>query len=214
MQFFLRSADADLERYLKLFTFIPTTAITGIVGKHMEDPSKRTGQHLLAREFLELVHGKDRAEEAENEHRILFGSRSSTPLGEIIVNNTSAVSWGESPSPHTFPSSLLVSVVLPRSLISKQTISRVLHAAGLAKSNSAGQRLVASGGVYVGCLRTSVSSKGNPNDVIKFVPAKAEDLAEDFLIEDHLILRAGKTRVKVCKIVTDEEFERRECATP
>lgn len=206
-QFFLRVADADVERYLKLFTFIPTAAITEIVGQHMQDLSKRAGQHILAREFVELVHGRDSAEEAQNQHRILFRSRTSSTLGDNTINNTKAVSSAQ--SPHTSASPLLVSVLVPRSLISNQTITRALRVAGLVDSNSAGHRLVASQGAYIGRLRTSASSQENLDD-IEFVPATAKDLAEDFLIGDLLVLRAGKTKVKVCQVVTDEEFERRE----
>lgn len=61
LQFLLKTADADVERYLKLFTFVPLPTISETMAAHNLDPGQRKAQHLLAGEVLELVHGPEEA---------------------------------------------------------------------------------------------------------------------------------------------------------
>lgn len=68
----LGTADADVERYLKLFTFIPIENISMVMEAQRASPSKRLAQHLLAREMVELAHGAFRAKAAEQEHKHAF----------------------------------------------------------------------------------------------------------------------------------------------
>ena len=49
-------ADADVEKYLKLFTFLPLEEIKSIVQTHLASPEKRDAQHRLASEVTEMVH--------------------------------------------------------------------------------------------------------------------------------------------------------------
>ncbi len=49
-------ADADVENYLKLFTFLPLEEIRSIVYAHGINPGKRVAQHRLASEVTEMVH--------------------------------------------------------------------------------------------------------------------------------------------------------------
>lgn len=70
-QFLLRSADADVEKYLKLFTFLPLDRIREIMTAHSSDAGKRQAQHTLACEVLELVHGPEEAKKTQIEHHRL-----------------------------------------------------------------------------------------------------------------------------------------------
>ena len=74
-KFFLGTADADVGRYLKLFTFMPTEQVHALVEKHMQSASQRTAQHTLAREFVELVHGEKEAKYAESQHRLIYAKK-------------------------------------------------------------------------------------------------------------------------------------------
>jgi len=56
-QYFIRTKDSDVEKFLKLFTFIPLNKITEIVKSHMNDPERRRAQKLLAEQVTLLVHG-------------------------------------------------------------------------------------------------------------------------------------------------------------
>jgi tyrosyl-tRNA synthetase len=52
----LKVADADVEKYLKLFTFLPLEEIKSIVQAHVINPGERVAQHRLASEVTEMVH--------------------------------------------------------------------------------------------------------------------------------------------------------------
>lgn len=56
-QYFIRIEDSDVEKFLKLFTFIPLNKITEIVKDHMKNPEQRKAQKLLAEKVTLLVHG-------------------------------------------------------------------------------------------------------------------------------------------------------------
>jgi tyrosyl-tRNA synthetase len=78
VQYFLRTADDDVERYLKLFTFLPIGSIDLVMTAQRNDASKRTAQHLLAKEIVELAHGAAAARKAELAHKEAFSQGTNT----------------------------------------------------------------------------------------------------------------------------------------
>ena len=75
-QFWINTDDRDVERYLKLFTFLPLEEISTALLEQARDPGKRPAQRLLARDVTERVHGKAATEEAIRTSAALFGSKS------------------------------------------------------------------------------------------------------------------------------------------
>jgi tyrosyl-tRNA synthetase len=71
-QFWLNTADADVERFLKLFTFLSQSEIATLVADHLGDPSQRLAQRRLARETTALLHGASGLERAEKATAALF----------------------------------------------------------------------------------------------------------------------------------------------
>ena len=226
-KFFLRSADADVEKYLKLLTFLPVAEIQQIMKKHQQDQSKRVAQHTLAREFVELIHGQGEAEKAEQQHRELFNkgltiSDIQKSVKPLIARSPSE---GEPPAdlhprlnkhakPQDMHSSSSTQATLPRSLVKNQPLSRILHSAGLVASRSEGQRLINAGGVYIGAQS---DGKGEMNDSVSYVPAKeaSAGFVAKYIIDDNLlILRSGKWKVKIISIISDEEFQAERLTAP
>lgn len=82
--FFVRTADADVERFLKLFTFLPDNQIQSVMDRHNSDTSKRTAQHTLAHEFLHLVHGHENATFARNQYEKHSSSRKTASLSSLV----------------------------------------------------------------------------------------------------------------------------------
>jgi tyrosyl-tRNA synthetase len=78
-QFWLNTDDRDVERYLKLFTFLDLAEIEHVVQAQTVDPARRPGQRRLAREATTLVHGPDEAAGAAAAAAALFGSGSTGP---------------------------------------------------------------------------------------------------------------------------------------
>jgi hypothetical protein len=205
-KFFLRTPDADVERYLKLFTFMPIDQIQSIMAEHQSEPKKRIAQHQLAFEVLELTHGKELATQAAQQHDLVFksippGAANSAHIPETTPLDISSphTTQNNAPSPHAR---------LPASLVYNQPLSRVLYYAGLVKSRGEGHRIVANKGAYVG---SRPGRSGPMGDHLEFTPVQNWEggETEKFITDgDMLILRVGKWKVKIIKIVSDEQFKR------
>jgi tyrosyl-tRNA synthetase len=209
-KFFLRQADADMSRYLKLFTFMPIKEIDELVAEHMLQPSQRKAQHRLAREFVELVHGVEDAKLAETQHRLVY-SGTISDADAAKVPTSSAVPGG--PTPITLNNAGKTRITLPASLIHTKSIGRILVAAGLARSASEGHRLASSQGAYIG--GAPGSQQGDKAamhpDAVSYTPIKTwqTELTKQYLIgedKDLLILRRGKHDVRIINLVSDEEW--------
>jgi tyrosyl-tRNA synthetase len=74
-QFWINTEDRDVERYLKLFTFLPLSEIAGSLAAHARDPGKRVAQRLLARDLTTRVHGAATTEEVIGTSEALFGGK-------------------------------------------------------------------------------------------------------------------------------------------
>ncbi|KAH8693855.1 tyrosyl-tRNA synthetase mitochondrial precursor [Talaromyces proteolyticus] len=221
--YFVRTPDDQVERYLKLFTFLPLEEITKIVEKHTEDPSKRVAQHTLAREFLELVHGRQEAETTALQHQQLFRPRSSTAeptppptrasnMPESFAKKPEAgftnVGAGNIYAPQVnYTNMQNQTVKLPRSLVLGQTLNKVLYSAGLVSSNNEGHRLIANNGASIG---SRPGDSGPMSDALAFTPIRpwVAQKTEEFLIEGKLIIfKIGKWKLRVVELVDDAEFE-------
>lgn len=80
-QFWLNVADADAERYLKIFTFLTKEEIEALAAEHAADPGRRPLQKRLAEEVTELVHGKEALQAAIDASQILFSNKA-----EVLEN--------------------------------------------------------------------------------------------------------------------------------
>ncbi|CAG9989795.1 unnamed protein product [Clonostachys byssicola] len=195
--FFMRRSDDELEKLLKLFTFMPIKQIQDIMAQHRVDPSKRIANHHLAFEVLSMVYGSQRALQEAQQHQFRFGGelphilKEPTPESGIITPNNAPRS----------------DIKLPRSVM-KLSPAKILFACGLASSNTDGQRLVASQGAYVagqpGQMRGLVPGNLNWTPMKMWFP---EETAK-FLIDGNiLILRKGKHNVRIIELVDDEEWK-------
>jgi tyrosyl-tRNA synthetase len=71
-QFWLNTADADVVRYLKYFTFLDQPRIAELELSNREQPDRRDAQRALAQEVTRLVHGDDAVRDAERSAEKLF----------------------------------------------------------------------------------------------------------------------------------------------
>ncbi|HEY9442745.1 MAG TPA: tyrosine--tRNA ligase [Gemmatimonadales bacterium] len=72
-QFWVNTDDRDIERYLKLFTFLRLDRIDATLADHAADPGRRVAQRLLAREVTATVHGEEAAAQAVETAAAMFG---------------------------------------------------------------------------------------------------------------------------------------------
>jgi len=93
-QFFMRSADADVIRYLKVFTLLGEDEIAALEEDLKAHPEARAAQKRLAEEMTRLVHGEEGLETARRATSVLFGGSveglSADALETIFANVKSA----------------------------------------------------------------------------------------------------------------------------
>jgi tyrosyl-tRNA synthetase len=80
-QFWLNTDDRDVERYLKLFTFLPLEQIAKTMADHAADPGRREAQRVLAREVTTTVHGEAVAQAAIETSAALFPRTNTLSVG-------------------------------------------------------------------------------------------------------------------------------------
>ena len=89
-QYWLNTEDADVEKYLKYFTFLALEEIAAVVAQHLVAPEKRFAQKRLAQELTRLVHSEQELQKVEGATAALFGgdlkSLSLAELEEAFVS--------------------------------------------------------------------------------------------------------------------------------
>ncbi|AZG43875.1 tyrosine--tRNA ligase [Gordonia insulae] len=130
-QYFVNTADADVVRYLKWFTFLNRDEIAELEQATAETPHLRKAQKRLAAEMTTLIHGAAHTAAAELASQALFGRAELTDLDE----QTLAAALGET-SVADYAGT-------------RPTIVELLVDTALSDSNKAARRAVAEGGAYV-----------------------------------------------------------------
>jgi tyrosyl-tRNA synthetase len=165
-QWFLNVPDADVVRFLKLFTFLDLDTVAELEAEHERDPSARTAHRALAREATRIVHRDAGVAGAERATSVLFGNEPFRGLDDATL----AEAFEEAPS-----------VVLSRSRLDHGLgLLELMTEVGAASSNGEARRLVQQGGV-----RLNNAAVDDPQRTLG-----TGDLAS----ERTLVLRVGKKR--------------------
>ncbi|WP_182349271.1 tyrosine--tRNA ligase [Tomitella gaofuii] len=135
-QYFINTADSDVVKYLRWFTFLELGELDELQRETDERPHARTAQRRLAREMTTLVHGEAQTRAVETASQALFGR---ADLAELDPATLSAA-LAEAP----------VAVLEPGA---PDSIVDLLVAGGLSASKGAARRTVREGGVSVNNLR-------------------------------------------------------------
>lgn len=75
-QFWLNAADADAEKWIRIFTFLGKDEISGLLEAHRQNPGARTLQRTLAREVTVFVHGEENYQKAIATTEKIFSDQS------------------------------------------------------------------------------------------------------------------------------------------
>lgn len=127
-QYFLNTADNDIESYLKVLTLFDEGTIEALINEHKEAPEKRVAHKALAESLVMFVHGEEALKEAVNVSEALFtGSFDNLSLKEFAVLVT----------------------VLDSLKITEETILNVLMSTKLSSSNRESRQFISSGAVLV-----------------------------------------------------------------
>lgn len=94
-QYFLRQKDADVERLLNLFSFLPGAEIAELMRRHREATEKRLPHRKLAEQVTLLVHGAAGLELAQRTTDILYGAEPSEALAVLSPEEMRKVFGGQ-----------------------------------------------------------------------------------------------------------------------
>ncbi|HZA08647.1 tyrosine--tRNA ligase [Mycobacterium sp.] len=149
-QYFINTADADVIRYLRWFTFLTRDQIAELHDATNTRPHERAAQRRLARELTTLVHGEAATAAVEHASLALFGRGELTRLDEPTL----AAALREASVAELKPGA-------PDSIVD------LLVATGLSTSKGAARRTIAEGGVSVNNSRVdSEEWVPNPSDFL------------------------------------------------
>jgi tyrosyl-tRNA synthetase len=133
-QFWLNTQDAEVEKYLKVFTHLPLSEIARLLAEQEEHPAQRPAQRALAAHMTELLHGVEERALAERAAQALFSGRvHELPEGPLLEVLASAPS-----SEHSLAD-----------LGGGLGVVELLVAAGVASSKREARELLASGAIVV-----------------------------------------------------------------
>ena len=170
-QFFIPTEDADVIRFLKIFTFLPIAQIDEIARETALAPEKRLAQKTLAEEMTRTVHGANGLAIAQRASEVLFGgSMEGMKAGDLITV------FANVPSRE-----------LPVASVKDAGLLDVAVAAGLCKSKGDARRLVTEGGFYVNNIRIA--------DIATRISG---DMLIDGRV---MVMRAGKKNYCLVKVV-------------
>jgi tyrosyl-tRNA synthetase len=121
-QYWINTEDADVERFLAIFTFLPMDRVREL-GK-LAGAEIRRAKEVLAFEATKILHGEAAAHEARQTSRQLFGNGTATDAIPTTTLTAAELRTGI-PAPDLF------------------------HQVGLCRSKSEARRLITQGGAYV-----------------------------------------------------------------
>ena len=146
-QYWVRTADTEVGRYLRAFTFLDRPTIEALEEATAAHPERREAQRALARELTTMVHGAEEAARAERAADVLFTE-------EVVTLDAATLASALADAPTTV-------VALDGLLLSDAFVLT-----GLASSRSDFRRHLAGGAVYVNNHRRSDDQPLGGDDVI------------------------------------------------
>ncbi|MCB5238404.1 MULTISPECIES: tyrosine--tRNA ligase [Niallia] len=119
-QFWINTADADVIKYLKFFTFLSKEEIEGLEKSVQEEAHLRNAQKTLAEEMTKLIHGEAALEQAQKITAALFsGDIKNLTAGEIKQGFKDVPTYE-----HTEGEALLVDLLVAAGIVSSKRQAR------------------------------------------------------------------------------------------
>ena len=172
-QFFFNTDDADVIRYIKLFTWLGPDEVAPLQEAVREQPGRREAQQTLAEQITQIVHGQSGLEQARRVTRAFFRGE----FGTLSANELSDVFEGSA------------SIEVEKCDIDNRVLSFEELAVGttLAKSLSDARRTVQQGGMYLNSERVEDPTR--------------EITPEDLLHGNLIVLRRGRREHRLIRVL-------------
>ena len=170
-QFWINTEDADVAKYLKVFSFKSHEEIERLIETVKVNPGAREAQRELARELTAMIHGATECENVEAASKALFGQ------GELKDLDAKTLSAALSQLPST---QIKKGETFP-------TWVDLLAATGVVDSKSAARRIVKESGAYLNNVKVSGED---------FAPNESDLIHGKFLV-----LRKGKRDLASVEVI-------------
>jgi len=147
----VRSTDADVVRFLKIFTYLPLDEIGALDEQLRSAPERRAAQKKLAEEVTRLVHGEEGLRIAQRASAVLFGGA----LDGLSVDDLLSVFAN------------VAATEREGSRVAGCAVVDLAAETGLCRSKGEARRLVQSGGLYLNNTRvTDIQAAVGEADII------------------------------------------------
>ncbi|HEY0067214.1 MAG TPA: tyrosine--tRNA ligase [Flavisolibacter sp.] len=165
-QFWLKSADADAEKWIKIFTFMEQGEVEELIAEHRKDASKRILQKRLAQEVTIYVHGGEEYRKALETTEKLF-SQQNASADALSVEDLEGMEG-------------IVKVEIEKSrLASGIDVVSLLADTGVFPSRGEARKMIQNGGVSINRQK---------------VATPQENISEEKLLHSkYLLIQKGKT---------------------
>jgi tyrosyl-tRNA synthetase len=168
-QFWINTADADVIRYLKYFTFLTEEKISEAEKELKRDAGLRSAHELLAKEVTTLIHGEQEAKAAWLASQILFGN------GPKIISEQTISEYALNCIVDEVPTKEIEKSKLDGAGI---PLAELLVHSGLSQSKGAARKDIEGGGVNINNVREQNFQRAVTTN--------------DLLFGKHILLRKGK----------------------
>lgn len=174
-QFWLNTADADVYKFLRYFTFLPVADIEAIEKADAEREGRPEAQGTLAIEVTRLVHGEDGLQAAQRITEALFSGDTANLSADDLAQL----------SQDGLPSSELDRAALP------ETLTQVLTEAGMANSGKQVKDALGRNAVIINGEAVGADQNGDPASCFA---------ADKAMHNDYYLVRLGKKKYHLFRV--------------
>ena len=154
-QFWLNTADADAERFLKVFTFLSEQEINDLVEQQKGNEHLRILQKKLAEELTCFVHSRTDYEFAVKASSILFNNDTAEILKELNEEQLLQVMEG------------VPTVEIPKDELNNLDLISLLAETKILPSKGEAKKMIAGGGIFINKEKVnSIDEKINPGQLL------------------------------------------------
>lgn len=153
-QFWLNTADADAEKFLKVFTFLSQKEISDLVEQHTGNEYQRILQKKLAEELTCFVHSRKDFEFAVKASSILFNNDTAQILRELTEEQLLQVMEG------------VPTVSIEKEKFQNLDLITLLADTNIFASKSEAKKMLIAGGISVNKEKMSVDSKMSTDQLL------------------------------------------------
>lgn len=178
-QFFLKSSDADVEKYLLALTLLEPEKVSKVMEEHKGRERERGAQRVLADHITSLIRGREAGERCKRLTEILFQEGRGDVRESLRKLDVNKIGEGEG-----------VVMRMKKDEVVGVDITKVVVGAGLVKSRGEAKRMLVNGGLYLNNEQVKTERVVTEEDMVVMQRGAGEGGAL-------CLIKAGKGNVRI-----------------